>query len=36
VLGFNRPAKVIGWRARIEEGTSWDDALAEAASAVVP
>ena len=33
VLGFNRPAKVIGWRARIEAATSWDDALAEAASA---
>ncbi len=33
VLGFNRPAKVIGWRAKIEAGLSWDDALADAASA---
>lgn len=30
VLGMNQPAKVMRWRALIEEGTSWQDALAAA------
>ncbi len=30
VLGVNRPAQVARWRAQIESGTSWDDALAAA------
>jgi 3-phenylpropionate/trans-cinnamate dioxygenase ferredoxin reductase subunit len=31
VLGMNMPAKVMRWRGLVEAGTSWDDALAEAA-----
>jgi 3-phenylpropionate/trans-cinnamate dioxygenase ferredoxin reductase subunit len=30
VLGMNQPAKVMQWRALVERGTSWDDALAAA------
>jgi len=33
VLGMNMPSKVARWRALIEAGTSWDDALAVAAAA---
>lgn len=33
VLGMNQPAKVMTWRALIEESTSWDDALAIAEAA---
>ena len=30
VLGMNQPAKVMRWRALVEAGTSWEDALATA------
>jgi hypothetical protein len=30
---MSMPAKVMRWRALVEAGTSWDDALAAAASA---
>jgi 3-phenylpropionate/trans-cinnamate dioxygenase ferredoxin reductase subunit len=33
VLGMNQPAKVMRWRALVEEGTSWADALATARAA---
>jgi 3-phenylpropionate/trans-cinnamate dioxygenase ferredoxin reductase subunit len=33
VLGMNQPAKVMRWRALVEAGTSWDDALAAARAA---
>ena len=31
VLGMSQPAKVMRWRSLVEEGASWDDALAAAA-----
>ncbi len=33
VLGMNSPAKVMRWRALVESGTSWEDALATARAA---
>ena len=33
VLGMNQPAKVMRWRALIEERASWDDALRTVAAA---
>ncbi len=33
VLGMNQPAKVMRWRALVEEPTAWDDALATARGA---
>ena len=30
VLGVNRPAQVARWRAQIDTGISWDDALTAA------
>jgi NADPH-dependent 2,4-dienoyl-CoA reductase/sulfur reductase-like enzyme len=30
VLGMSMPSKVVRWRALVEAGTSWDDALAAA------
>jgi 3-phenylpropionate/trans-cinnamate dioxygenase ferredoxin reductase subunit len=32
VLGMSMPAKVMRWRALVEAGTAWDDALAAAAT----
>ena len=32
VLGVNRPRHVMQWRARIAEGITWDDGLAQAAA----
>jgi 3-phenylpropionate/trans-cinnamate dioxygenase ferredoxin reductase subunit len=32
VLGMNMPAKVMRWRGLVEAGTSWEDALAAAAT----
>ncbi len=32
VLGMNMAAKVVRWRALVETGASWDDALAQAAA----
>lgn len=32
VLGMSQPAKVMRWRSLVEEGASWDDALATAAA----
>ena len=31
VLGMSQPAKVMRWRSLVEDGASWDDALATAA-----
>lgn len=33
VLGMNQPAKVMRWRSLIEDGATWDDALATAKAA---
>jgi NADPH-dependent 2,4-dienoyl-CoA reductase/sulfur reductase-like enzyme len=33
VLGMNQPAKVMRWRTLVEEGVTWDDALATAREA---
>ena len=36
VLGMSQPAQVIKWRHLVEEGASWDDALAAAAAQQLP